>query len=96
MEFLVKQGIPQDRLSSIGYGSTRPLVDKKSEYALLLNRRVEFTVTRKLGPDGKPLIGAPSVSPAKPAAPSNPEDAPAADEPPPAASPAPAPKGSEQ
>ena len=35
MEFLVKQGIAQDRLSSIGYGSTRPLVDKKSEYALL-------------------------------------------------------------
>ena len=96
MEFLVKQGIPQDRLSSIGYGSTRPLVDKKSEYALLLNRRVEFTVTRKLGADGKPLIGAPSVSPAKPAVPSNQEDAPAADEPPPSASPAPTPKGSQQ
>ena len=85
MEFLVKQGIAPDRLSSIGYGSTRPLVDKKSEYALLLNRRVEFSVTRKLDADGKPLIGAPSITPAKPALPSNPDDAPAADEPPPSA-----------
>ncbi len=83
MEFLVKQGIAPDRLSSIGYGSTRPLVDKKSEYALLLNRRVEFSVTRKLDADGKPLIGAPSLNPTKPVTPSNPEDAPAADEPPP-------------
>jgi outer membrane protein OmpA-like peptidoglycan-associated protein len=101
MEFLIKQGIAQDRLSSIGYGSTRPLVDKKSEYALLLNRRVEFTVTRKLKADGTPLIGAPSVNPGKAAVPTNPEDAPAADEPPPsAAAPAPAapvaPKGGAQ
>jgi len=81
MEFLVKQGIAQDRLSSIGYGSTRPLVDKKSEYALLLNRRVEFSVTRQLKPDGSPVVGAPSISPEM--APSNSDDAPAADEPPP-------------
>jgi len=93
MEFLVKQGISEQRLSSIGYGSTRPLVDKKSEYALLLNRRVEFTVTRQLKADGSPIVGAPSLNPMTPTAPLNPEDAPASDEPPPSA---PAPKGGAQ
>ncbi len=63
MEFLVKQGIAQDRLSSMGFGSTKPLVDKKSEYALLLNRRVEFTVTRQLKPDGTPVVSAPTPTP---------------------------------
>jgi hypothetical protein len=35
-------------LTSQGFGSSRPLVDSKNEYAWLLNRRVEFTVTRQL------------------------------------------------
>jgi len=89
MEFLVKQGIPQARLSSIGYGSTRPLVDKKSEYALLLNRRVEFTVTRHLKADGSPVVGAPSLNPMKDMAPTNADDAPSVDEPGPASDSAP-------
>lgn len=88
MEFLIKQGIAKDRLSSLGFGSTRPLVDKKSEYALLLNRRVEFTVTRERKADGSPVVTH-SADPMKAAAPSNPEDAPAPDEPP---APAPATK----
>jgi len=96
MEFLIKQGIARGRLSSIGYGSTRPLVDTKSEYALLLNRRVEFTVTRQLRADGTPLVGAPSLNPTKPAAPLNPEDIPAADEPPPSATPKSSPTGNEK
>jgi outer membrane protein OmpA-like peptidoglycan-associated protein len=66
MDFLIKQGIAQDRLSSMGFGSTRPLVDKKSEYALLLNRRVEFTVTRQLKADGKPAVSAPTQTPTAP------------------------------
>ena len=96
MEFLIKQGIAQERLSSIGYGSTRPLVDAKSEYALLLNRRVEFTVTRQMKADGTPMVGAPSLNPMKEMAPQNPDDAPAADEPPPPANPKPATQGSEK
>ncbi len=96
MDFLIKQGIAQARLSSIGYGSTRPLVDTKSEYALLLNRRVEFTVTRQMKADGTPVVGAPSLNPMKPTAPQNPEDAPAADEPPPSANPKPAPAGTKK
>jgi outer membrane protein OmpA-like peptidoglycan-associated protein len=47
LEFLVKKGIERSRLSARGYGTTRPLVEKRSEYAWLLNRRVEFLVTRQ-------------------------------------------------
>lgn len=52
LEFMVKRGIARARLSSQGFGSSRPLVDKKNEYAWLLNRRVEFTVTRQLRKGG--------------------------------------------
>ncbi|HYP87549.1 MAG TPA: OmpA family protein [Polyangiaceae bacterium] len=52
LEFMVKQGISRDRLSSQGFGASRPLVDKKNEYAWLLNRRVEFTVTRQMRQGG--------------------------------------------
>jgi outer membrane protein OmpA-like peptidoglycan-associated protein len=52
MEFMIKQGISKDRLSSQGFGASRPLVDKKNEYAWLLNRRVEFTVTRQMRQGG--------------------------------------------
>ena len=89
MDFLIKNGIAKERLSSVGYGSTRPLVDKKSEYALLLNRRVEFTVTRELKADGSPVVSTATQDPTK-APPTNPQDAPAADEPP---APAPKPQG---
>jgi outer membrane protein OmpA-like peptidoglycan-associated protein len=48
MDFMIKAGIARDRLSYQGFGATKPLVDKKNEYAWLLNRRVEFTVTRQM------------------------------------------------
>jgi hypothetical protein len=86
LEFLVKQGISAERLSSMGFGSTRPLVDKKSEYALLLNRRVEFTVTRQLKADGSAVV---SKATANPTAPINPDDAPSPEEPAPNDIPAP-------
>ncbi len=52
LEFMVKQGVARERLSSQGFGASRPLVDKKNEYAWLLNRRVEFTVTRQMRQGG--------------------------------------------
>jgi len=59
LEFMVERGVARERLSAEGFGSERPLADGKGEHAYLLNRRVEFVVTRKvkqvLGPDGKPL-----------------------------------------
>ncbi|MEZ4229095.1 MAG: OmpA family protein [Polyangiaceae bacterium] len=47
MEFLVKHGVAKERMNAIGFGSERPLVDKRSEHAWFMNRRVEFKVTRE-------------------------------------------------
>jgi outer membrane protein OmpA-like peptidoglycan-associated protein len=47
LEFLVGRGIAPERLSSTGFGETRPLVEGDSEHALFMNRRVEFIVTRE-------------------------------------------------
>ncbi len=47
-EFLVSRGIDAQRLSAKGYGSSQPRVDKQSEHAYFLNRRVEFKVTRQV------------------------------------------------
>lgn len=52
LEFMVKQGVARERLSSQGFGASRPLVDSKNEYAWLLNRRVEFKVTRQMRQGG--------------------------------------------
>lgn len=46
MKFLVEKGIPESRISFVGHGSSRPLVDGTGEYAWFMNRRVEFVVTR--------------------------------------------------
>jgi outer membrane protein OmpA-like peptidoglycan-associated protein len=46
LEFLVKRGLEEARLSSQGFGSSRPLVDAQNEGAWFMNRRVEFVVTR--------------------------------------------------
>ena len=45
-EFLKEHGLEEARLSSEGFGSTRPLVDADNERAWFMNRRVEFVVTR--------------------------------------------------
>jgi hypothetical protein len=47
LEFVVKSGVPKSRLSSKGFGSSKPLVDRKSEFAYYQNRRVEFIITRE-------------------------------------------------
>ncbi len=47
MEFLISKGIAKDRLTAKGFGFSKPLVDKKSERAWFMNRRVEFTITRE-------------------------------------------------
>ena len=48
LEYMVKHGVAESRLSSQGFGSSRPLVEKNSEHAWFLNRRVEFKVTRQV------------------------------------------------
>ena len=46
MEFLISRGVKRDRLSARGFGKSKPLVDRTSEYAWYMNRRVEFELTR--------------------------------------------------
>lgn len=43
-EYLVNSGISADRITTIGYGETNPLVPNESESARELNRRVELTI----------------------------------------------------
>jgi outer membrane protein OmpA-like peptidoglycan-associated protein len=48
LDFLVQRGIAAERLSYDGFGTTRPLVDRKDERAWFMNRRVEFEITREM------------------------------------------------
>jgi outer membrane protein OmpA-like peptidoglycan-associated protein len=48
MAFLVKNGVNAERLSAKGYGQSKPLVAKRTEYAYYMNRRVEFEITREI------------------------------------------------
>jgi outer membrane protein OmpA-like peptidoglycan-associated protein len=47
LEFLVSRGVKRERLSAQGFGKSKPLVDKNTEYAWSMNRRVEFLITRE-------------------------------------------------
>ena len=45
MNYLVKQGVPQERISAKGYGMSRPIEDNKTKAGRAKNRRVEFDIT---------------------------------------------------
>jgi len=44
-DFLVNNGVPASRLSSVGYGSSRPAVPNDSEANRALNRRVQLEIS---------------------------------------------------
>lgn len=46
-EYLVKQGIDKDRLSYVGFGRTRPLVEEVDDRTRQMNRRVEVKIIEK-------------------------------------------------
>ncbi|GAB6393593.1 MAG: OmpA family protein/gliding motility-associated C-terminal domain-containing protein [Treponematales bacterium] len=52
MERLVALGVSGERLSSVGYGGTKPLVDWKDTDNRWKNRRVEFVLTKQGGKAG--------------------------------------------
>jgi outer membrane protein OmpA-like peptidoglycan-associated protein len=57
VNYLVGHGVAQSRLSSAGFGSTRPAASGRSEEARARNRRVEFIITS--GPDAAPATPEP-------------------------------------
>ncbi|QCX02367.1 OmpA family protein [Aggregatimonas sangjinii] len=44
-DYLVKKGIPKERVSWAGHGGTKPIADNSSKSGRELNRRVEFRIT---------------------------------------------------
>lgn len=43
-EYFVKAGLPADRFTEVGYGSTQPLASNDTDEGRAQNRRIEFTV----------------------------------------------------
>jgi predicted outer membrane repeat protein len=48
MRYLIDAGVPRDRLLAQGYGYDKPLKDHDEEDASMVNRRVEFTVVKRV------------------------------------------------
>ncbi|MGP8119290.1 MAG: OmpA family protein [Xanthobacteraceae bacterium] len=44
VDYLVRAGLPAERLNAVGYGSTRPLASNETEEGRAQNRRIEFVV----------------------------------------------------
>jgi len=43
--YLIKQGVPAERLTAVGYGSEVPIADNKTAKGRQKNRRVEFKIS---------------------------------------------------
>jgi OOP family OmpA-OmpF porin len=44
MDYLVKAGLPADRFTAVGYGSTQPVASNETDEGKAHNRRIEFVV----------------------------------------------------
>ena len=47
MEYMIKKGISKDRVTAVGYGSSRPKADNGTEAGRKENRRIEIRVVNK-------------------------------------------------
>jgi outer membrane protein OmpA-like peptidoglycan-associated protein len=45
--YLISKGVPSERITTKGWGQTRPIASNATEERRKLNRRVEFTITKK-------------------------------------------------
>ena len=43
-DYLVKAGLPADRFTAVGYGSTQPIASNETDDGKAHNRRIEFVV----------------------------------------------------
>lgn len=67
--YLVEKGIAGDRMSTVGYGKSRPIADNATDEGRALNRRVELKVTEAnaaAAPSPAPVYAAPAAPPAAP------------------------------
>ncbi|MDX2052525.1 MAG: OmpA family protein [Polyangiaceae bacterium] len=85
MKVLIDNRVEMWRLSFRGFGEEQPLVEGTSEYAMWMNRRVEFRITRRPLPETQPVATPATQVPAA----SAPEGKPAAGAPDGPAEPAP-------
>ncbi len=46
MDFLIAQGVSADRITSVGFGETRPIADNKTKKGRALNRRVDVVMVK--------------------------------------------------
>lgn len=46
MEYIISKGIPDSRITSKGYGETKPVATNETDDGRQLNRRVEFTILK--------------------------------------------------
>lgn len=53
VDYLVKHGVPRERLTAVGFGSSKPVADNKTAAGRALNRRVEFDVVFTIVNDAK-------------------------------------------
>jgi OOP family OmpA-OmpF porin len=44
VDYLVKAGLPSDRFTAVGYGSTQPVASNETDEGKAQNRRIEFVV----------------------------------------------------
>jgi len=44
--YLAKQGVSEDRMSTSGYGQSKPIADNKTSAGRAANRRVEFKIAQ--------------------------------------------------
>jgi len=46
-DYITTHGVSPDRITSRGYGMSKPVADNKTKEGRALNRRVEFTILEK-------------------------------------------------
>jgi len=47
MDYIISKGISNTRITSHGYGETKPVATNETDEGRQLNRRVEFTILKK-------------------------------------------------